>query len=318
MPVIGCGVPTRPFRFALTIGDSRDRASFIDTVRRAEDAGFDVLAGVDHIGPPLGVMPMLAMAAEISRLRVSSMVVANDYRHPVLLAKDAATIDVLSDGRFELGIGTGWIKAQYMSAGIPYDSPGVRVDRLEEAIAIIKGCWRDQDFNFRGEHYKVDLIEDRPRPMQEPHPPLLIAGAGPRMLRLAGREADIVGITLTYGHAGFDTFGPAIATSGDRIADQLSYVREGAGDRFSAIELSVMVHQLVAASDADRAAQTIADSSGATKGQVLGSPHLLVGPPERMIDTLVARRERLGLSYVVFRGAHLKYVAPLVSRLAGT
>jgi probable F420-dependent oxidoreductase len=311
-------VPARRFRFALTIGDSRDRRSFTDTVYRAEDAGFDVLAGVDHIGPPLGVMPMLAVAAEISALRVSSMVIANDYQHPVLLAKDAATIDALSEGRFELGIGTGWIKAQYVSAGIPYDRPGVRVDRLEEAITVIKGCWCDQDFKFKGEHYQVDLVESLPMPMQEPHPPLLIAGAGPRMLRLAGREADIVGITLTYGHTGFDTFVPAIATSGDRIVDQLSWIREGAGDRFSAIELSVMVHHLIGASDANHAAQTVADSSGATKGQVLDSPHILVGPPERMVDTLVERRERLGLSYVVFRGAQFEDVAPVVNRLAGT
>ncbi len=308
----------RPFRFALTIGDSRDRSSFIDTVRRAEDAGFDVLAGVDHIGPPLGVIPMLAFAAEISRLRVSSMVAANDYRHPVLLARDAATIDVLSEGRFELGIGTGWIEAQYESAGILYDRPAVRVDRLEEAIAIIKGCWGNQGFHFRGEHYQVDLTEKLPKPTQEPHPPLLIAGAGPRMLRLAGREADIVGITMTHGHTSFDTLVPAIAASGDRLAEQLSWVREAAGDRFPEIELSVMVHQLIAASDVDSTALSIAEAAGTTKARTLDSPHVLVGPPERMIDTLVARRELLGLSYVVFRGVHLEDVAPVVTQLAGT
>lgn len=311
-------MPARPFRFALTIGDSRDRSSFVDTIRRAEDVGFDVLAGVDHIGPPLGIVPMLAAAAEISRLRISSMVVANDYRHPVLLARDAATIDVLSEGRFELGIGTGWIESQYASAGIPYDRPRLRVDRLEEAIAVIKGCWGDQHFKFNGKHYQVDLIESLPTPYQQPHPPLLIAGAGPRMLRLAGKEADVVGITLTHGHTGFDTLAPAMATSGDRIADQLSWVREGAGDRFPAIELSAMVHHLVTASNVDDLALSIADSSGATKGQVLDSPHLLLGPPARMIETLIARRERLGLSYVVFRGVHLEDVAPVVAQLAGT
>lgn len=307
----------RPFRFALTIGGFDNRSSFIEAVRRAEDAGFDVLAGVDHIGPPLGVLPMLAVAAEISRLRVSPMVIANEYRHPVLLAQDAATIDVLPEGRFELGIGTGWIKAHHMSAGFPYERGRVRVDRLAEAITVIKGCWSDPNFEFRGEHYQVDL-DGGPLPVQQPHPPLLIGGAGPRLLRLAGREADIVGITLTYGQTGFDTFGAAIATSGDRIADQLSWVREGAGDRFPQLELSVMVHDLVATADADSAVETIAGRSGATKSQVLDSPHLLVGPTERMVDTLVERRERLGLSYVVFRGAHLVDASPVVKQLAGT
>ena len=308
----------RPFRFALTVSGVGDRSGFVDGVRRAEEAGFDVLAGADHIGPPLAVLPMLAAAAEISRLRLSPMVIANDYWHPVVLAQNAATIDVISEGRFELGIGTGWIEAQYLSAGIPYDKPGVRVDRFEESIAVIKGCWTDPDFRFTGEHYQVGLVESPLVPIQQPHPPLLIAGAGPRMLRLAGREADIVGITLTYGHTSFDTFGPAIATSGDRIAQQLSWVREGAGDRFSAIELSVMIHQVIAASDTDRAAETIAGSSGATKTQVLDSPHVLVGAPERMVDTLIERRERLGLSYIVFRGADFEDIAPVVNRLAGS
>lgn len=155
----------------------------------------------------------------------------------------------------------GWIKAHHMSVGFPYERGRVRVDRLAEAITVIKGCWSDPNFEFRGEHYQVDL-DGGPLLVQQPHPPLLIGGAGPRLLRLAGREADIVGITLTYGQTGFDTFGAAIATSGDRIADQLSWVREGAGDRFPQLELSVMVYDLVATADADSAVETIAGRSG--------------------------------------------------------
>ena len=194
----------------------------------------------------------------------------------------------------------------------------MRVERLGEAIEVIKGCWTDPRFKFSGEHYEVNLIESLPMPVQQPHPPLLIAGAGPRMMRLAGREADIVGITVTYGHTSLDTFAAAVATSGDRIADQISWVREGAGDRFSAIELSVMINHLVAASDANAAVQTIADSNGATKSQVLESPHMLFGSPQRMAESLIERRERLGFSYVVFRGAHFEHVAPVVNQLAGT
>lgn len=307
----------RPFRFGLTIGDHQDRSSLIEVARRAEDVGFDVLAGVDHIGPPLGVLPMLATICEITNLRVSSMVIANDYRHPVMLAKDAATIDVLSEGRFELGIGSGWIKAQYESAGIRYDRGGIRLRRLEEAIAVIKGCWTGEPFTFTGDHYEVDLIGS-PVPVQRPHPPILLGGAGRKMLQLGGREADIVGITLTAGLEGFDAFSIAMATSGDRVADQLSWVREGAGDRFSEIELSVMAHHLMATEAVGETARDIATESGATTEQVLDSPHILLGSSRRIADTLIERRERFGFSYVVFRGAQFNAAAAIVERLAGT
>lgn len=158
-------------------------------------------------------MPVLSTAAEISSMRVSPMVIANDYRHPVILARDAATLDILSEGRLELGIGTGWIEDQYLSAGIPYDDPKTRVDCFEESIAAIKGCWSGEPFTFSGDHYRIAEVEC-PRPAQMPHPPLLIAGSGRRMLGIAGREADIVGISpLTGVVSGFEHFGPAMATS---------------------------------------------------------------------------------------------------------
>jgi probable F420-dependent oxidoreductase len=310
-------MPLRPFRFAVTISDPRDRAELIEFVRRAEDTGFDVLAAVDHIGPPLGVLPLLAAAAEISNLRVSPMVIANDYRNPVLLAKDAATIDVLSDGRFELGIGTGWIKDQYGSAGIRYDPASVRVDRLEEALAVIKGCWTGRRFTFAGEHYQVD-VTGSPVPVQRPHPPILVGAAGPRMLGLAGRTANIVGFTVTRGLSSFDSFGHAVATSGSRFPDQLVRVRTEAGDGFADIELSVMIHVVVGPSSGDMSVEAFADTAGATRRQVLESPHVLAGSVEQMADALIERRERWGLSYIVVRGAQFDDLGPVVVRLAGT
>ena len=167
----------------------------MDLVRRADSSGFSVVTGPDHVGSRLAaVLPMLSVAAAVSpRIRVSPMVLANDFRHPVVLAKDTATIDILSEGRFELGIGTGWIKAQYQAAGVRYEPARIRVDQFEELITVIKGCWSGEPFSFARDHYHVKDVTC-PRPLQQPHPPILIAGAGPRMLKIAGQEADIVSI----------------------------------------------------------------------------------------------------------------------------
>ena len=308
----------RPFRFGLSVGGTSGRDDFVATVKSAEASGFDVITSADHIGRRLAVLPMLAVAAEISSLRISPMVMANDYRHPVLLAKDAATIDVLSDGRFELGIGTGWIEEQYNAAGIRYDPPRTRVDRFEEAIAVIKGCWSGQPFSFNGEHYQLDQVTC-PRPIQRPHPPLLIAGAGRRMLRLAGQKADTVGIApLTKGMAGFDEFGTAVATSGDRIDAQLEWISETAGERFDEIELSVMAHHVEVTADVDEAVARLAAETHTTQPQVRGSPHLLIGPVEGLVETLLDHRERYGISYIVFLGDDLEAIRPVVEQLAGS
>lgn len=308
----------KPFRFSLGIGGANNVEDLTTIVKRAEAAGFDVVSGADHIGPYLGVLPKLATAAATSSLRVSTMVIANDYRHPVVLAKDAATIDVLSEGRFELGIGTGWIEEQYAAAGLRYDDPKTRVDRFEEAIEIIKGCWSGEQFTFTGDHYQVTDVTC-PRPFQLPHPPLLIGGAGRRMLTIAGREADIVSIgPLRPGASGFDEFAPGMASSGDRIQAQLDWIRQGAGARFDEIELSVMAHHLVVTDDVVTVADQLAEAGATTPDQVLESPHVLIGPADAMVETLQYRRERYGISYVVFSGDALDAVEPVVSQLAGT
>jgi len=311
-------VTIRPFRFGLSVGGSSGRDDFVATVQNAEASGFDVISSADHIGRRLAVLPMLAVAAEISSLRISPMVMANDYRHPVLLAKDTATIDVLSGGRFELGIGTGWIEEQYNAVGIRYDPPRARVDRFEEAIAVIKGCWSGEPFSFAGEYYQLHQVTC-PRPIQRPHPPLLIAGAGRRMLRLAGQEADIVGISpLTKGMAGFNEFGAAVGTSGDRIDAQLEWIRETAGERFDEIELSIVAHHVEVTPDIDEAVAKLAAESHTTQEQVRDSPHLLIGPVESLVDTLLDHRERYGISYIVFGGDDLEAISPVIEQLAGS
>lgn len=261
---------------------------------------------------------MLMAAAEVSpSIRVSPMVLANDFRHPVVLAKDAATIDILSEGRFELGIGTGWIKHQYEAAGVTYESARTRVDRFEEAIAVIKGCWSGEPFSFTGDHYQVKGVTC-PRPIQQPRPPILIAGAGPRMLKIAGREADIVSIApLTPGSSTFERFGSDLATSGDRVAAQVDWIRQEARPRFDDIELSVFAHHVTVTDDADQNVQEFAAQTQTTPDEVAQSPHVLIGSTPALVETLLDRRERYGLSYVVFGSDDLNAVEPIVSQLAG-
>lgn len=309
----------RTFRFGLDVGDNFGRDEFVRLVQRADASGFSVVTGPDHVGSRLAaVLPMLAVAAEVSsRLRISPMVLANDFRHPVVLAKDTATMDILSEGRFELAIGTGWIRDQYEAAGVQYDPPGIRVDRFEEAISVIKGCWSGEPFSFEGDHYHVTDVTC-PRPTQRPHPPILVAGGGPRMLKIAGREADIVSITpLTPGSSTFDTAGHDLASSGDRIARQIDWIRQGAGPRFDSVELSVFAHHVDATEDVSRAREELAAQTGTTPERTADSPHVLIGPPSAMVEALIERRERYGISYVIFDSADLDAVEPVVAQLAG-
>ena len=307
-------MPPRPFRFGVSIGSATDRRSLVETIRQAEDHGFHVLTGVDHIGPPLGVIPMLAAAAELSTLRLGTMVIANDYRHPVILAKDAATLDVISEGRLELGIGTGWIRDQYESAGFPYEPAGTRVRRLEEAIQVLKGYWTGRRFVYHGNHYEVDIVGS-PEPVQPGGPPLLIGASGDRMLRLAARHADIVGITVTRGQTGFSTFGSAVARSADELPRQLSVLRSAAGQRFDDIELSVLIHHF---EPDESMAEATAREVGVSPERLRASPHSLVGSVDEMVAAIVERREHHGISYFAFRGADLPDAGHVVSRLSGT
>lgn len=312
-------VALRRFRFGLDVGDNSGRNEFVELVRRADSSGFSVVTGPDHVGSRLAaVLPMLAVATEVSsRIRVSPMVLANDFRHPAVLAKDTATMDILSEGRFELAIGTGWIKHQYEAAGVQYDPPGTRVDRLEEAIAVIKGCWSGEPFSFEGDHYQVSGITC-PRPFQRPHPPVLIAGGGPRMLKIAGREADIISIApLTPGSSTFDRFGHDLTKSGDRVAGQLDWIRQGAGPRFDDIELSVVAHHVAVTENAEQARQELAAETETSHDDVASSPHVLIGPTSAMVESLLERRERHGISYMVFDSADLDAIEPVVAKLAG-
>lgn len=286
-------------------------------MKKAEDFGFSVAATADHISDRHAVFPLLSTVAENSSLRVSSMVIANDYHHPVSVARQGASLDILTDGRFELGIGTGWIKTQYDAAGIAYEDGKTRVDRLEEAIELIKGCWEGTPYSLQGRHYQVTDVTC-PHPVQTPRPPILVAGSGPRMLGIAGREADIVGISpLGKSASGFSDFGGGLGTSSDRVDRQLHWLRDAAGKRFTELEISVVAHHLDPDPDVDRISESLAREWGSTPEKVLESPHVFLGDEGRLRETLIERRDRWGISYVVFLNSQLPQVAGVVRDLAG-
>jgi probable F420-dependent oxidoreductase len=256
-------------------------------------------------------------AAATTTLRVGMLVMGNDYRHPAVLAQDAATLDLMSDGRLEFGLGAGWMTADYEALGLPYDSHGVRIDRLAEALAVVKGAWGDGAFDFSGDHYSITAYDALPKPVQRPHPPILVGGGGPKLLRLAGREADIVGINpiLSAGVIGADA---ARDTIGDATARKIGWVREGAGERFDDLELQIRYFVAAVTDDARGLAEAMAPGFGVSPDEALGSGAVLAGTVDEVCDTLQRRRDEWGVSYVVFGDDQYEQFAPVVDRLAGT
>ena len=293
------------------------RAAWAETARRIEGAGFATLLVPDHFDDRFAPMPALMAAADAtSSLRIGTLVAGNDYRHPVVLAKDAATLDVLSDGRFELGLGAGWETRDYEWSGIALDPPSLRVERLTEAVTIIKGLFADDPCRHHGRHYAISDLDGRPKPVQRPHPPILIGAGGPQMLTLAAREADIVNVNFRLS-AG--VFGATVAATGTGAATKrkLDVVRTAAGAGFQQLELSTTVFGVAVTTDRAAAAETMAGALGISPENVLESPHLLVGTVEAIVDELERRRTEWGFSYVAFALDTYEPMKPVVARLAG-
>jgi probable F420-dependent oxidoreductase len=241
----------RPFRFSVQAssppggftGTVDDGVRWRSLARRIEDLGYDSLTIADHLDEQWAITPALASAAEATTtLRIGTLVWCNDYRHPVLLAKEAATIDVLSGGRLEFGLGAGWMTTDYEQSGITHDRPGVRIERLAEAITIIKGLFADGPVNFTGEHYTITGHEGTPKPLQKPGPPILLGGGGKRMLTLAAQQADIIGVNVTLAAGVIDASAGPNATS-EATEEKLRWIADAAGDRFDELELTAIRSQ---------------------------------------------------------------------------
>lgn len=307
----------RSFRFGVQAAAAESSALWLAKVRAVEDNGYAMLGVSDHFNPQLAAVPAMAAAAVCtSTLQIGATVLGNDFRHPALLAKELATIDLLADGRSFIGLGAGWLRSDYTETGIAYDSPRVRIDRLEETIAILKGLFAEGPFSFTGTHYRLDALDSTPKPVHRPHPPIFIGGGGRRVLSLAAREADIVGINIDLSGGGLRDFA-AGGSAGGPFDEKISWVREAAGERFDDIELNVCVFTAMVTDDRDAAAREVATRTGADAEVVLATPNVLLGTVQQIVDTLQERRERYGISNIMLPHARLEQFAPVVARLAG-
>ncbi|CAB4550794.1 unannotated protein [freshwater metagenome] len=309
--------PLRPFRFGVQASSAKTRAEWVDLALRTEGQGYSCLTMPDHYDEQMAPVPALMTAANVTTtLRVGALVWDNDYKHPAVLAKELATMDVLSDGRLELGIGAGWMISDYEQMGIPYDSAKIRIDRFVEGIKVIKGAMAQGPFSFSGEHYTITGYNGTPKPIQAPCPPILIGGGGKRVLSIAAREADIIGInaTMSAGVVGPDAISTMTAAAVDEKVD---IVRVAAGARLADIEMNVRAFLVNITDDAAGAAAGIATMMGVEPKMVEETPFALVGPPSKLIEDLLARRERWGFSYIIVGAEDIDSFAPVVSALNG-
>jgi len=309
---------------------ARPLADWQAGLRALEDLGITTVVAADHFTGGYVFEPMVALTAAASctnTLRLQTGVLGNDYRHPVLVHRMAAVLDVVSDGRFTLGLGAGWMTSDYEAAGIPLDSPGVRVDRFEEALAVITGLFGDAPFDFDGTHYRIRALDGLPKPVQLPRPPLFVGGGSPRVLKIAGGHADIVGInaSLRAGELGAHAINDL---SVERVHEKIGWARAGAaaaGRDPDDLELE-MNHWLARVTPTAAAAtdllERVASRNGVDPALLTSSPSVLVGTASQLVDTLRARRENLGISYLQldagFPTPDLHAFAPVIAALAGT
>ena len=310
----------KPFRFGVSVRGVRTRAEWVEKARKIEELGYNALTVPDHLSDLFAPMPAVLSAAEATKhLRVGTNVLNNDLRHPVLVAREAATVDLLTDGRLQLGLGAGSLRSEYDQAGLGFDPGGARVERLAEAVTIIKGLLKGEQVTFAGRHYRVTGHTIAPLPVQRPHPPILIGGNGPRLLTLAAREADIVGFSgLTFRRGG--TAPPDLSGwKASSVDERVQLVREAAGaERYAQLELNALVQRVVVTDDRSKAAEELTSRwSQLTPGEILQSPYVLIGTVDQMVEDLKLRRERWGISYYVIFEPYLDAFAPVVARLAG-
>ena len=304
-----------PFRFAVQQGSARTGEAWTALARRAEAIGYDVLVMPDHLGHQLSPFAALATAAAATtHLRVGAFVFANDYRHPLILAHEAATLDLLSGGRFEMGLGAGWMTSDYRQLGKTYDPAPLRVDRLEEAVPLIKRLLAGETVTHDGPHYRLDHASVGVATVQKPRPPLAIGAGKPRMLRLAAREAEIVGLV-----PGFDARGrPLIRQATETAtAEKVALVREATGDRFEQLELNLWLGDAALVGSGNSVLRSMWAAARWAPTALYGSPYVLYGTLDSAREKLLRRRDRLGISYYTFPSHAMESMAPLVEALAG-
>ena len=308
--------PHRGFRFGVQVSKETSAKGWAELARRTEAAGYEVLTMPDHFTDQLAPIPaLMAAASATTTLRVGALVFDNDYKHPVVLAKELATIDLLSDGRLDIGLGAGWMISDYEEAGMPYDSPKVRIDRFIEGVAVIRGAMAEGSFSFSGDHYTITNYNGQPKPIQA-RPPLLIGGGGKRVLSYAAREADIIGIngTLTAGVVGPEALSTMTAESVD---EKVAIVAAAGAHRINDIEMNIRTFFVKVTNDRAATVDGISSMFGVSKDMIDASPFALIGSVEECIEQLLERRERWGFSYTIVGAENIDECAPIVAALRG-
>lgn len=305
-----------PIRFSASLA-SIPTEDMITTAQRAEELGFAAVTISDHFSDqPAPLVGLSAVAASTSTIRLLPLVLGNDYREPVVLAKELATLDVISGGRLDVGIGAGWMTTDYEMAGIDIDSPGIRIRRLAESVDILTALFRGERVDVDGEFYAVHGELSEPRPVKESGIPLMLAGGKQKMLTLAGSKADIVGINPGLAAGVIDERAGQDATR-ERTDRKIEWVKEGAGDRFGSITLQTRIHLAMITDDRESVAREMAPLLGISAEDALGSPHALVGSVDQVVDEVKQWRERWGFSLVSINAESMEDFAPVIERLDG-
>lgn len=325
---------SKPFRFSLQCFNTDTPANWRTLISKTEDLGYSSFFLADHFLSPgpaldstfhppqmLGAVPAIAMALEqTTTLRVGCRVFCNDYRNPVMLAKEAATMDFLSEGRLEFGLGAGWIKAEYEAAGMPFDEFPQRFDRFAETVHAYKAFMSGEPLQVAGETINWSGFSGTPAPAQKPWPPLMIGGGSKKILEFAGGEADIVSLNFNN-RAGM--LGPDGMNSGlaDATARKIDWIRQGAGERFDDIELEIGAYNTIITDHAEPTAAAIGEALGMSTADILNHPHCLIGSVDFICEELQRRRETYGISYIAVlddgENNMVEAFAPVVARLAG-
>jgi probable F420-dependent oxidoreductase len=304
----------RPFRFSIVAATAQSYQEVVAKARKAEDLGYTTFLAADHLGYSIDPVVTLMAVASVTSLRIGSHVFCNDFRHPVVLAREAANLDLLSEGRFQFGLGCGYLATEYAQAGIPLDPTGVRISRFEEALQLIKAYFQEeQQVTFTGKYYQVTKLPTAIKTVQKPCPPIYIGGGGKRVLSFAAREANIVGLTARNNARGLDWTSALPEANYEKV----SWIREAAGERFGQIELSSTVFITAVTDHTEGAAHGIGQRLGLTAEQTRNCSHVLVGSVEQIVEELQKRRELFGVSCIEIQEANIDAFAPVVARLAG-
>ncbi|MEZ4523498.1 MAG: TIGR03621 family F420-dependent LLM class oxidoreductase [Thermomicrobiales bacterium] len=306
----------RPLTFSAMVSGGESGTEFIGQVKRIEEIGFTSVSMVDHFNRTFAPVPALTAAAMAApSLRVLATVFNNDLRNPVLFAKEMATIDQISDGRLDIGLGAGWLERDYLESGTSYDRPGTRIERLEEAIRIMKRAWSGEEFSFKGEHYTVKNHRGYPLPVQQLHPPIYIGGGGRRLLSVAGRQADIIGVHVRNGRDWSDDREDNLRVE---IEKKIGWIRDAAGGRFAGIRLALLVFAArIVTSESERDAEyrRIAEANNMTIEAAVDSPYYLVGTAGELAHQFLELQESFGFSHFTIGGRDVEGFGPVLDEL---